>query len=263
MCLEEAVKTGTKDVLRAKEFANLAGVTVRALHHYDRLGPLRPRQRSQAGYRLYGSRDFARLEQIVVLKFLGIPLKQIGRLLEPDAKLAAVLEKQREVLFAKRLQLDRAIRAIGNAQRSIQSKKEPDWKLFQLIVREMEMQKNIEWKGKYFSAEAKAKVAARRSELSAEELEKANHTWAELHADIEASLREDPAGPKGQELAARWMKLIEDFTGGDPEILAGLQAMMADRANWPSQAQAGLHTTAEGEAFIKKAVRAAKHSLVR
>jgi len=127
----------------------------------------------------------------------------------------------------------------------------------------MEMQKNIEWKGKYFSAEAKAKVAARRSELSAEELEKANHTWAELHADIEASLREDPAGPKGQELAARWMKLIEDFTGGDPEILAGLQAMMADRANWPSQAQAGLHTTAEGEAFIKKAVRAAKHSLVR
>jgi MerR family regulatory protein len=53
MYLEEAVKTGTKDVLRAKEFANLAGVTVRALHHYDRLGLLRPRQRSQAWNELF------------------------------------------------------------------------------------------------------------------------------------------------------------------------------------------------------------------
>lgn len=256
MRLEEAVKTGTKELYRTKEFASLAGVTVRALHHYDRLGLLRPKQRSEAGYRLYGLRDFARLEQIVVLKFLGIPLKQIGRLLEPDAKLLAVL-------FARRLQLDRAIRAISNAQRSIQSKKEPDWKLFQLIVREMEMQKNIEWKGKYFSAEAKAKVAARRGLLSPEQLEQANRDWAELHADIEAAVREDPEGPKGQELAARWMKLINDFTGGDSEILKGLQAMMAYRANWPAEAQAGIRRTLEGAAFIKKAVQAAKHSPAR
>lgn len=263
MRLEEAVKTRTKELYRTKEFASPAGVTVRALHHYDRLGLLRPKQRSEAGYRLYGLRDFARLEQIVVLKFLGIPLKQIGRLLEPDAKLLAVLEKQRDVLFARRLQLDRAIRAISNAQRSIQSKKEPDWKLFQLIVREMEMQKNIEWKGKYFSAEAKAKVAARRGLLSPEQLEQANRDWAELHADIEAAVREDPEGPKGQELAARWMKLINDFTGGDSEILKGLQAMMAYRANWPAEAQAGIRRTLEGAAFIKKAVQAAKHSPAR
>lgn len=263
MRLEGAVKVGTKEVYRAKEFASLAGVTVRALHHYDRLGILRPKQRSEAGYRLYGLRDFARLEQIVVLKFLGIPLKQIGRLLEPDAKLSVVLEKQREVLFARRLQLDRAIRAISSAQRSVHSRKEPDWKLFQLIVREMEMQKNIEWKGKYFSAEAKAKVAARRSLLPPEQLEKANRDWVELHADIEAAVKEDPEGAKGQALAARWMKLIHDFTGGDPEILKGLQTMMEDRANWPAEAHAGLHTTPEGEAFIKKAVQAAKQSVAR
>jgi DNA-binding transcriptional MerR regulator len=67
MSSEVAMKTGTKELYRAKEFADLAGVTVRALHHYDRLGLLRPKQRSQAGYRLYGLRDFARLEQIVVL----------------------------------------------------------------------------------------------------------------------------------------------------------------------------------------------------
>ena len=256
------MKTGTKDVYRAKEFAELAGVTVRALHHYDRLGLLRPKQRSEAGYRLYSMRDFARLEQLVVLKFLGIPLKQIRTLLESEANLASALQRQLNVLAEKRLQLDRAIRAIGSAQRSLQSRNEPDWKLFQLIVQEIEMQKQMEWKGKYFSPTAKLKVSTRRSALSPEFLEKANKEWAEFHTDVETSLGEDPAGPKGQALAARWRKLIEDFTGGDPEILEGLKAMMADRANWPAEAQAATRVTPEGEEFIKKAVRAAKYTLV-
>ena len=91
------VEKSTNAVYRAKQFATLAGVTVRALHHYDRMGLLRPKNRSQAGYRLYSNRDFARLEQIVVLKFLGMPLKQIRRLLEPDANLSAVLQRQLDV----------------------------------------------------------------------------------------------------------------------------------------------------------------------
>ena len=49
---------------RIHEFAELAGVTVKALHHYDRLGLLKPR-RTDSGYRLYDERDLERLEQIV------------------------------------------------------------------------------------------------------------------------------------------------------------------------------------------------------
>jgi DNA-binding transcriptional MerR regulator len=68
---------------RVQEFAQLAGITVRALHHYDRLGLLKPR-RNGSGYRLYCLRDLERLEQIVALKFLGIPLRQIQTLLDRD-----------------------------------------------------------------------------------------------------------------------------------------------------------------------------------
>jgi MerR family transcriptional regulator, thiopeptide resistance regulator len=173
------------------------------------------------------------------------------------------LQKQRDVLFAKRLHLDKAIRAISNAQRSLQSRNEPDWKLFQLIVKELEMQKSIEWKGKYFSEEARAKVAARRNRLAPEALEQANEDWAKLHADIEASLNEDPAGPKGQALVARWKKLVDEFTGGDAEILEGLKRMMADRENWPADARARTLSTPAGEAFLKKALQAAKLAAVR
>jgi len=66
---------------RVHEFAELAGVTVKALHHYDRLGLLKP-ARTQAGYRAYKTVHLARLEQIVALKSLGIPLKQIRTILE-------------------------------------------------------------------------------------------------------------------------------------------------------------------------------------
>jgi hypothetical protein len=50
--------------------------------------------------------------------------------------------------------------------------------------------------------------------------------------------------------------LIEDFTGGDPDILEGLKAMMADRANWPADAQAASRATPEVEEFIGQALRA-------
>jgi len=80
---------------RVQEFAALTGVTVKALHHYDRLGLLKP-QRTAAGYRLYAERDMERLEQIVALKFLGLPLKQIKVVLERAAlELPEALHMQR------------------------------------------------------------------------------------------------------------------------------------------------------------------------
>jgi MerR family transcriptional regulator, thiopeptide resistance regulator len=126
------------------------------------------------------------------------------------------------------------------------------------------MQKNMEWKAKYFSTEAKAKVMARRGQLSPEAMEQANRAWSDLYADVQASLDEDPAGPKGQKVAARWEGLIEDFTGGDADILQGLKAMIADRANWPADARAAVsRVTPEVEAFIQKAVEAARCKPVR
>jgi DNA-binding transcriptional MerR regulator len=99
------------------EFAELAGVTVKALHHYDRLGLLKPR-RTAAGYRVYSLTDLERLEQIVALKFLGLPLKQIKSLLERDSlQLPNALRLQRRELEHKRRLMDRAIRAIEDAEK--------------------------------------------------------------------------------------------------------------------------------------------------
>src|SRR5262245_53871153 len=106
---------------RVREFAELAGVTVRALHHYDRLALLRPK-RSRAGYRVYSLPDLERLEQIVALKSLGLPLKQIKAVLDRDARpLTDVLHAQRRALEEKRRRLTSAIGAIADAEASLRS----------------------------------------------------------------------------------------------------------------------------------------------
>ena len=104
---------------------------MRALHHYDRLGLLKPLRRARTGYRIYRDSDFARLEQIVVLKFLGLPLRDIGPLLKSKtSNLRDTLRKQQHVLSEKRRRLDAAITAIQRAERSLDGSQEPDWQLF-------------------------------------------------------------------------------------------------------------------------------------
>src|SRR5256885_10285045 len=100
------MKEADENLFKAREFAVLTGVTVRTLHHYDRLGLLKPSRYTQAGYRLYSERDLARLQQIVTLKFIGLSLKQIkGILSQKSFDLATALRAQREIITEKRRQL--------------------------------------------------------------------------------------------------------------------------------------------------------------
>jgi len=123
------MKIGDGKLFKAREFAKLAGVTVRALHYYDRLRLLKPSRYTRAGYRLYSERDFARLEQIVALKFIGFPLKEIKRILNREASdLADALRRQREAIEEKRRRLELAIKAIQRAEHVVGTSKEADRK---------------------------------------------------------------------------------------------------------------------------------------
>jgi DNA-binding transcriptional MerR regulator len=81
------------------EVAALAGVTVRTLHHYDRIGLLAPSERTAAGYRRYTPADLDRLHQVLVYRELGFPLEEVATLLDdPDADPAAHLRRQHRLL---------------------------------------------------------------------------------------------------------------------------------------------------------------------
>jgi DNA-binding transcriptional MerR regulator len=101
--------------LTVGELSRLTGLTVRALHHYDEIGLVRPSQRTAAGYRLYDEADALRLQQVLVLRELGVPLDQIGAAIDAAADRAALLREHRAALVEKRGRLDRMLSAVDAA----------------------------------------------------------------------------------------------------------------------------------------------------
>ena len=218
----------------ASEFAERAGVTVRTLHHYDRLGLLKPSRYTEAGYRLYGEADFARLQQIVMLKFIGLSLKEIKELLDRrELDLQMTLRLQRTVVEQKRLHLEKVIEAIERAEDAMSSSEKLDWETFKQIIEVINMQNDMEWMKKYYTEEQLAELAERGTP---EVLERGQRDWAALIKDVEAAVAEglDPQSEKAQELVTRWSNLIEAFTGGNPAIRESLTRLYADQANWPA-----------------------------
>lgn len=227
--------SASKQAYRIKEFAALTGVSVRALHHYDRLGLLKAR-RATSGYRLYGADDVAVLEQIVALKFIGISLKDIKRLLRTERReLTRVLSAQRVVLEEKRRRLDLAIAAVRGAQ-ELSGAQLDAGRLKRIIeVITMQDQRN-EWKQQY-DALLQGKID-RLKALSPEAREQLRGQFAELCGDIQGVIEEDPAGPRAQELAGRWLQLLSAFAPRgdvDPQLLK-YQAAYLSGAGWPAGA---------------------------
>ena len=250
-------------MLQAQQFAELAGVTVRTLHHYDRLGLLRAR-RTASGYRVYRESDLERLEQIVALKFVGLPLKRIKTLLDRDnLELAEALPAQRLVLEAKRKLIDRAIHAIKDAERTLATGQRPDAAILKKIIEVIEMQDNPNWSEKYYSEEARAKIAERAKNFTPEMQAQTTKQWTDLFREVEASLDEDPASAKAQALAARWVALIQGFTGGDPEVQKGLNKVWKDPSGLPAATQEQMKpfSNPKVHAFIQKAVAIGKKGL--
>jgi DNA-binding transcriptional MerR regulator len=243
---------------RINEFARKAGVTVRALHYYHQLGLLKPAGRTEKGYRVYSDADLARLEQVVVLKFLGFPLAEIRQLLNGRAmELLPALRFQRQALQEKQRRLGSAIQAIEEAENALANSEGPNWQLLPKIIEVIEMQNDHTWVRRYYSEEALADLDERGKDWTPEKQAKATQDWADLGRDITAAMNAgaDPAGEVGRALASRWKALIDAFTGGNPQVEAGLKALYADRPNWP-QNQWEMPYGKESADFIQKALAA-------
>ena len=98
------------------ELSTLAGVSVRALHHYDEIGLLAPSGRSDAGYRLYSYADLERLQEILVWRQLGFALEDIRALLDDSAHdRETALLRQRELVASELERLGATARALDAA----------------------------------------------------------------------------------------------------------------------------------------------------
>lgn len=94
------------------EVARLAGVSVRTLRHYDAIGLLPPGRVAANGYRYYGRPELLRLQRILLLRELGVPLPSIARILDEQVDEVTALQGHREQLLAERKRLDDVLGAV-------------------------------------------------------------------------------------------------------------------------------------------------------
>ncbi|MEK3889134.1 MerR family transcriptional regulator [Bacillus sp. FSL K6-3431] len=99
--------------MKVKEVANLVGISVRTLHHYDEIGLLIPQETTESGYRIYSEDNLETLQQILFFKELGFPLKKIKEVINsPSFDRQEALDLHRKMLLDKRNRLDQMIATI-------------------------------------------------------------------------------------------------------------------------------------------------------
>jgi DNA-binding transcriptional MerR regulator len=95
--------------------ADLAGITVRTLHHYDEIGLLSPSGRSAAGYRIYEEEDLERLQRVLFYRELGFTLEEIATIVDdPDTDAVGHLRHQRRLLNERIGRLQEMVAAIDH-----------------------------------------------------------------------------------------------------------------------------------------------------
>jgi len=179
---------------RVKEISNLTKVSVRMLHHYDKIGLLKPSMRSSNGYRWYSTKDLAKLQQIVALKFFGFSLSQIKTMLQHKPSVREHLLAQKQMLKEQTEHLQQAQDALEVILKRYNTSKSLDWNdLITLIERYKminELKKN--W------AEKLNKKQQDRYISFKQKYPKETDAWDKVITQINNKKLGDPNGPDGK-----------------------------------------------------------------
>ena len=208
-------------------FRSLAGVTVRTLHHYDKIGLLSPVKSAENGYRDYGEAELLRLQQIMFLKEMDFPLEEIKEMLdEPGLDRNRMMEAQLDLLLKKKQRLERIIALLEAEMRgdSKMSFNEFDMKEIEECRKKYADEAREKWGG----TEAYEESEERTKSYDEGKWQKVSGEQSEIFAEFAALAAEGvkPDSSEAMALAARWQKYISDnFYKCTDEILAGLAEM--------------------------------------
>lgn len=239
--------------MKVGELARRTGVTVRTLHYYDELGLLSPSRRSEAGYRLYGADDIARLQQIASLRQLGFSLDEIRACLsQPDFSPERVVELHLARLREQMALQQHLCNRLETLAAHLRAAEDVSVAAFLQTIEAITMFE------KYYTPEQLEALAARRAIVGEERIRQVEAEWPTLMAEVRAEMDKgtDPASERVQELARRWMGLVNEFTGGDAGIAQSLGTMYEHEQE--NMQQFGSVPNQEMFAYINKAMAAGK-----
>lgn len=207
-----------------KEVSELTGVSVRALHHYDAIGLLRPTRVTETGYRLYDGEALKRLWTILLFRELDFPLAAIRAILDnPATDRENVLNAQIELLEMRRNRLDGVIRLAKNVR-----DRGGEAMSFQAFDREKQKEHARRAKETWGGTEAYCEFEKKDAGRAPEEKEEVNEGLMRIFREFGGLLALDPVdAPVQAQVKALKDYITKHFYDCKPEILAGLGQMYA------------------------------------
>lgn len=128
------------------QFAHMANVSLRTIRYYDSQNILKPSYVNPSGARFYTDADFARLQQILLLKYLGFSLNDIRDLTITDMDyhfMLTSLNMQKKLVRDKIEQMQLVEQAIENTASAIEQNQEIDWSQMLNLIHLTGMEKSL------------------------------------------------------------------------------------------------------------------------
>lgn len=197
--------------MRVKEVADLVGISVRTLHHYDEIGLLTPDQITDSGYRLYSDSNLEMLQQILFFRELGLPLKRIHELInDPSFDRQEALELHRTMLLDKRSRLDTMLatidKTIQHMKGEIQMSNKEKFEGFDFGHNPYEQEARERW-----GDEAVDKANTKLRGLSKEEQAGMTQEMAAIYEKLAALRNASPESEEAQSAIGEWYRFLNSM----------------------------------------------------
>ncbi len=236
-------------MMTVHEVSKIAGVSIRTLQYYDKIGLLHPAGYSDSGYRLYDDTDLKRLQQIMLFRELEFPLKDIRKIVEdPHFDQGKALRQQIELLELKKEHLEDLIELARNLQ-----KKGEDFMDFKAFDTSKIEEFAREAKKSWGDTPEYKEYEKKNGKKTIEETKAMADKMMEIIAEFGPMKDTDPASDEAQAQVVKLQSYISDnYYKCSDEILAGLGQMYVAGGEFTDNIDAaGGKGTAE---FISKAI---------
>jgi MerR family transcriptional regulator, thiopeptide resistance regulator len=209
--------------------AKMAGVSVRALHHYDEIGLLAPAARTAAGYRLYSEADLLRLQQIRFFRELDFALSDIRQILDdPDFDPLSALEEHRRLLNVQEARIGRLLKTIDRTIAKLTEKdmddKVTDEELYAGFTEEQVQRYEREVRERY-DPELVAESNHRVRNMTKAQWQALQGEGEAINRGLAALMDREPGDPEVQALIGRHYAMMNQFYPVSAEIYRGLGAL--------------------------------------
>lgn len=128
------------------QFAHMAEVSVRTIRYYDQQNILKPSYINESGARFYTDEDFVRLQQILLLKYLGFSLEDIREMTINDTDyhlMQNALNLQLKLIDDKIEQMQLVKQAIQDTSREISKNHTVNWSQMLHLIHLTGMEKSL------------------------------------------------------------------------------------------------------------------------